>query len=303
MESNSGAPNCQDSPDFVPAIPRPPPHTTVIHSNLSDEAILRGVRSGVLKLAIPRAAANLHHPVHAASASFIPRMEVVDDPTQPTTSVTFELPGVKAPDIILLPNPHSNVLTIQGRREPRNRCQIGVESTTQGDSAPPAVVPAGSPSTTRDSGRLERRAQYSGRDLALQAQARARAQISRNRPVASELRYGEFLRRVRLPPGVDIKTLKATLGEGMLTVSWTRPPGSAPLASTNSPATGSDADEVAARKDNQDDASDSSSDEDEVKDESMQHRNPHTQAVVNNNLKRRRAHRVARRAYRTGDDG
>nr|GAT52109.1 predicted protein [Mycena chlorophos] len=294
MESHSGALNCQDSPALVPAIPPPPPYTTVIHSNLSDEAILRGVRSGALKLAIPRAVVNMQHPLQAASASFIPRMEVVDDPTQPTTSVTFELPGVKAPDIILLPNPHSNLLTIQGRREPRNRCQT-VESTTHGDSAgpSPAMVPPG------DSGRLERRAQYSGRDLALQAQARAHTQIPRNRPVASELRYGEFLRRVRLPPGVDIKTLTATLGEGMLTVSWMRPLAS--LASTNSPATGSDADEVAAWKDNQGDASDSSSDEDEVKDESMQHRNPHTPAVANN--KRRRAHRVARRAYRTGDDG
>jgi HSP20 family protein len=121
------------------------------------------------------------------------RMDVLEDPTTSTTTATLELPGLKKEEISL--RIHDGSLVVWGERHSR------LLPPTKGASPPSDGAP--------------------------------------KRKLASrEIKYGKFRRVIPLPPGVQVSHLSpfskdpqlnsflqtnqisASMGEGMLTVTW-----------------------------------------------------------------------------------
>ncbi|PPQ96066.1 hypothetical protein CVT26_004698 [Gymnopilus dilepis] len=147
--------------------------------------LAEAIKSGKLR---PVLASNTTGPLRYA-----PRMDLVDDPSSSKFTAIFELPGIQTSQISL--QIREGQLVIAGERK-----------------APPSM------NTSRN---------------ALTAQAVAsnemdtdENQTSRNiqYPI-QELRYGSFFRSLRIPAGIQESDVKATLQDGMLTVTWPRSPG------------------------------------------------------------------------------
>ncbi|KAF8802366.1 hypothetical protein BYT27DRAFT_7112598 [Phlegmacium glaucopus] len=118
-------------------------------------------------------------------SEYTPRMDLIDDPAESNLTAVFEIPGIKTSDVSLhILDGH---LVVLGERGPSY-------NTTQRSEARPQDttedgIPAPNPSI----------------------------------PI-QELRYGTFRRSIRIPDGLKESDVKASLNEGMLTVTWPRSP-------------------------------------------------------------------------------
>ncbi|KAI8990732.1 hypothetical protein BD414DRAFT_484630 [Trametes punicea] len=113
-----------------------------------------------------------------------PRMELWDDGESPTITAVFELPGLRADEILL--DVLDGQLVVSGERRQRS-LRLSSLGGQHGQTRPSA----GSTS------------------VALQV---------------DELKYGTFRRAISVPAGCTTKDLETTLEDGMLTVCWPRHP-------------------------------------------------------------------------------
>ncbi|KAF5325057.1 hypothetical protein D9619_009626 [Psilocybe cf. subviscida] len=151
---------------------------------------LMAIQAGRLRVASPY---KLPEPIR-----YIPRMDLVDDPSSSYYSAVFEIPGINKDSISL--GIRSGKLFITGRRH-----------------APyfkPARLEAATPNATQSD---------------LDRPASDATQRALRLPVR-ELRYGNFERSVDIPAGIKESEIKAILMDGLLTVTW-------PKASHNTVAT------------------------------------------------------------------
>jgi len=116
---------------------------------------------------------------------YTPRMDLIDDPAEPIFTAVFEIPGIKTSDISL--HIVDGKLVVMGERRPSYN--ITQRSEPQPQGAPENSNPAPTSSI----------------------------------PV-QELRFGTFRRAIRVPEGLKESDVKASLNEGMLTVTWPRSP-------------------------------------------------------------------------------
>lgn len=136
-------------------------------------------------------------PPTSAPCEYTPRMDFVDDPTDSNLTAVFEIPGIKTSDISL--HISDGQLVVLGERRPSYR-------TTQRSEA--------MPQDTADNG------------------------VPAPKPTirVQELRFGTFRRAIRVREGLKDSDVKASLNEGMLTVTWPRlPPGAARTRRTPTP--------------------------------------------------------------------
>jgi len=151
---------------------------------------LMAIQAGRLRVASPY---KLPEPIR-----YIPRMDLVDDPSSSHYSAVFEIPGINKDSISL--GIRAGKLFVVGRRH-----------------APylkPAKLEAATPNATQSDPDI----------LALEAMQRTL------RIPVRELRYGNFQRHVDIPAGIKESDIKAILMDGLLTVTW-------PKASPNTVAT------------------------------------------------------------------
>jgi len=121
---------------------------------------------------------------------FLPRVDILDDPSSPTMVAIFELPGVRR-DQISITISHG-ILHVRGRRVQRSPRECGAVS----NSLSAASVESPSPD-----------------NCASQASVRSPVQ---------ELRYGYFGRGVKLPEGIREVDLTTWLNDGLFIVTWPR---------------------------------------------------------------------------------
>jgi len=122
-------------------------------------------------------------PNASTPSEYTPRMDFVDDPAESTLTAVFEIPGIKTSDISLhIVDGH---IVVSGERRATYNITQLAETTTQ---------------DTAENGSQEPK-------LVIPIQ---------------ELRFGSFRRAVRIPEGLKESEVKASLNEGMLTVSWPR---------------------------------------------------------------------------------
>jgi len=128
------------------------------------------------------------HPSSTPS-EYIPRMDLIDNPAETILTAIFEIPGLKTSDISL--HILEGHLVVLGER------QVPYNITQQSEG-------------------LSQDAEGNG------SQAPKLTTI----PI-QELRFGTFRRAVLVPEGLKESEVKASLNEGMLTVTWPRIPGAA----------------------------------------------------------------------------
>ncbi|KAJ6501464.1 HSP20-like chaperone, partial [Mycena vitilis] len=129
--------------------------------------------------------------VNTAEQTF--RTDIFDDPASARIIATFELPGVKIPDLTVTVK--QRILTVRGERRPR-----------YGQTTSPATTPVRA-RTRADSATQSHVNQPGSRLFPLQ-----------------EFIYGSFSRSLYLPAGVDTSLVDAYMSDGLLTVSWPREP-------------------------------------------------------------------------------
>ncbi|KAJ7481029.1 hypothetical protein B0H11DRAFT_2232950 [Mycena galericulata] len=164
----------------MPVEPNPATPQSVLKSGEAVERLLHTVKAGRLRVADPLPKASV----------FCPRMELYDDPDSENVIATFELPGVRIPDLSIFIK--QGMLVIRGQRLCRYRL------TRRHPSLPAAP-------------------QVDGVDATV-----PRAETSIRFFPYRELRYGHFFRRLRLPSGTDLSCITASLSDGLLTVTWPR---------------------------------------------------------------------------------
>ncbi|KAJ7216640.1 hypothetical protein GGX14DRAFT_442264 [Mycena pura] len=149
-------------------------------------ATYTAIRAGRLRIVNPNPSPH---------TTFRPRMEIYDDPASPIVIATLELPGVSISDLAI--GVKQGKLEIKGRRCPRYPTNRRPPTSSQADADAMHV------------------------DSAEGSQAQA-TEDERRFPV-KELRYGSFHRAIPLPAGLaDTSCIKASLSDGLLTVSWPR---------------------------------------------------------------------------------
>ncbi|KAF9011879.1 hypothetical protein BDQ17DRAFT_1345041, partial [Cyathus striatus] len=128
--------------------------------------------------------AGILHVTNPASKEYMPRMDLIDDPSSPNITVWFEIPGVKTSDISL--HIRDGNLMIFGQR----RCPVNA-------TIPSAVGLTALPAGAKDvSNSME--------------------QASAGQPVrrVHELRYGSFSRTIKVPTGIQETDISASLQDG-----------------------------------------------------------------------------------------
>ncbi|KAF7343429.1 SHSP domain-containing protein [Mycena venus] len=149
------------------------------------QGIFRAIREGNLRVVHPD-----------PKAPFKPRMELYDNPDSANIVATFELPGVKISDLSI--SVKQGVLLIHGERRAR-------------------YIPHRHPSVRGHS-----QAQAEAGDMDVDSPTSSESAAHARLFPLEELRYGEFRRAIRLPPGADTSCINASLSDGLLTVSWPR---------------------------------------------------------------------------------
>jgi len=115
-------------------------------------------------------------------------MDFIDDRAESILTAVFEIPGVKTSDISLhILDGH---LVVTGERRPTYNTTQQSEAQSQ---------------DTEESG----------------------AQAPKLSTPIRELRFGSFRRAVQIPEGLKESEVKASLNEGMLTITWPRIPAAA----------------------------------------------------------------------------
>jgi HSP20 family molecular chaperone IbpA len=109
-------------------------------------------------------------------------MDLIDDPAESILTAVFEIPGIKTNDISL--HILDGHLVVLGERRPMYNAMQQTEASSQD---------------------TENRAQAPKLNIPVQ-----------------ELRYGTFRRAILIPEGIKESDVKASLNEGMLTVTWPR---------------------------------------------------------------------------------
>ncbi|KAF8884215.1 HSP20-like chaperone, partial [Gymnopilus junonius] len=145
--------------------------------------IAEAIKSGKLR--------PVFHPNTPAPLRYAPRMDLVDDPSSSKLAAVFELPGIQTNQISL--KIHEGQLVIAGERK---------GPSAHGLPRFPAAAADAISSGDMDTDDIE-----AGRNVQYPIQ---------------ELRYGNFFRSIRIPSGIQESDVKATLQDGMLTVTWPR---------------------------------------------------------------------------------
>ncbi|KAF9530529.1 hypothetical protein CPB83DRAFT_739935, partial [Crepidotus variabilis] len=121
------------------------------------------------------------------------RMDLIDDPESPNFIAVFEVPGLKSSEISV--ELHSPFLEILGTRR--------APYTHQSTSASPS-----------NATQLNQTNQTT----------RQGSPLRQTRILLNELRFGRFRRCIKMPEWITQSDIKASLAEGMLTVTWPRGP-------------------------------------------------------------------------------
>ncbi|KZT64134.1 HSP20-like chaperone [Daedalea quercina L-15889] len=161
----------------------------------------------------------MRHRARAPSRGTLrPRMDLCDDPANADIVATLELPGLKQEDVSV--RIERGLLVVQGERRFRSLARAPSRSLAPSprpgpDSGPDAQDPA-APSQALV------RAQSAEPHYRL-AWADARPDLP-HAYATQEIKYGTFQRTLALPPGTQVGHVRASLAEGMLTLSWPRHP-------------------------------------------------------------------------------
>ncbi|KAF8153243.1 hypothetical protein B0H34DRAFT_633594, partial [Crassisporium funariophilum] len=151
---------------------------------------MEAIKAGKLRFVAPQTT----QPT-SSSTRYVPRMDLVDDPSSSTLVAVFEIPGISRNDISL--NIRDGHLVIVGQRRSPH--------AMQSDGLPQNPVAA--------------------------ADSMASGETGHDVPPApvlfpiQELRFGTFHRAIHVPHGIKESDVNASLHEGMLTVTWPRSPG------------------------------------------------------------------------------
>ncbi|KAJ7628482.1 hypothetical protein FB45DRAFT_867536 [Roridomyces roridus] len=136
---------------------------------------------------------------------FRPRMEVYNNPDLPRVMATFELPGCTIHDFKMVVK--QGRLMIDGARKPRYTV----------NHRHPSLLGSGA---TQDSTEMD---------------VDSTPQHPPTHFPIQEMRYGRFTRVLRLPDGVMPSDIRASMSDGLLTVTWPRSRPSTPSASIEHP--------------------------------------------------------------------
>ncbi|EPT00531.1 hypothetical protein FOMPIDRAFT_1023684 [Fomitopsis schrenkii] len=143
-----------------------------------------------------------------------PRMDLCDDPASSYIVATLELPGLKQEDLSV--RIENEELVVQGERRFR--------SLAHSPSRSLAVSPNPDQNTA------------SARNALVRTRSAEPATAEVVYPelphgyTTQEIKYGMFERRVALPLGTQVGHVRASLVEGMLTLSWPRNPLAVPAS-------------------------------------------------------------------------
>lgn len=135
---------------------------------------------------------------NTAPSFYIPRMDLVDDPSSSNLFAVFELPGVPLSGLSM--HIREGNLVLRGQRRPPYSF---------------TPIPGGSSHTTIDACASENISDI------------AHTEDQPPTLPVKELYFGDFQRAIPLPAGIKQEDISANLLNGMLTVTWPRSPGSA----------------------------------------------------------------------------
>jgi len=150
---------------------------------------LEAIKSGRLRVVEPP---NIPTPTR-----YTPRMDLIDDPSSPKLTAIFEIPGIQTNEISL--QIRDSQLVILGERKSPHFSAARFDGLPQNPVSAANLVALGEMETD---------------DVAAR----------RVRLPVQELRFGTFSRSIRIPDGIRESDVKATLQDGMLTVTWPRSP-------------------------------------------------------------------------------
>ncbi|KAF8639196.1 hypothetical protein AX17_001682 [Amanita inopinata Kibby_2008] len=187
MSPRAASPTSSRQYRFVP-YPVYEPDTFRLANELAIAMCRQALKAGKMRLVNPN---------HRASSVYLPRMDILDDPSSTHIVATFELPGVRSDQLAL--NIHDGIMHVQGRRLPRTVQEHRMNRNPQSNG------PRKTTATTHDD------------------DSSCSSVESKKYPV-QELRYGLFKREVKLSKGVKEDEVTALLKDGLLIVTWPRAP-------------------------------------------------------------------------------
>ncbi|KAH9916910.1 uncharacterized protein B0H18DRAFT_1123897 [Fomitopsis serialis] len=150
-----------------------------------------------------------------------PRMDLCDEPASAYIVATLELPGLKQEDLSV--RIENGLLVVQGERRFRSLARTPSRSLAASPSPDPAHAGQGPVASTSALARAQ------------SAEPASRAgwpDAQQGLPYAyttQEIKYGTFQRTLALPLGTQVGHVRASLTEGMLTLSWPRNPHAVPV--------------------------------------------------------------------------
>lgn len=150
---------------------------------------LEAIKSGRLRVVEP--------PSLPTPTRYTPRMDLVDDPSSSKLTAVFEIPGIQTNEISL--QIREGQLVIMGERKSPHFSAARFDALPQNPVSVANSMASGEMDTDDVSAR-------------------------RVRLPVQELRFGTFSRSIRIPGGIQESDVKATLQDGMLTVTWPRSP-------------------------------------------------------------------------------
>ncbi|TFY56399.1 hypothetical protein EVJ58_g7670 [Rhodofomes roseus] len=153
-----------------------------------------------------------------AERTLRPRMDLCDDPSGAYIVATLELPGLKQEDVSV--RIEHGQLVVQGERRFRSLARTPSRSLAASPAPQDPVAPSGSSALVRA-------------QSAEPASSVAWTDVQQGVPygyTTQEIKYGTFQRTLALPQGTQVGHVRASLTEGMLTLSWPRNPHSVPIA-------------------------------------------------------------------------